>query len=777
MKKPNPEMLEPLVKAGLDLIPLHRPDDLDEKGRKRGKSPRDKTWTKKSYDGTDALAWMREGRNVGARLRRGELVIDVDPRNFPAGDDVRARLFADFGISLSDHPYQVTGSGGLHVFMSIDPDLKVSETLKAYPGVEFKSVGRQVVVAGSVHPDADEYYVAHDTWLGEFSAFPEAPPKLVEAITRKHVARTSTQSGNVPVERIEKLLDKLDPEDFQDYGKWIELLMSVHHATDGEARQEFIDWSTRDTKYADQEWNIGNHWDSMDPAKEGGVTYRTLFKAVIAAGGRDLLPSKAEADFAGDEIDTQAGQASSEPDTVLAAMNREHFTVLHGGKHLVGTELKHPTLGHDQVRWTPTGAFAEHYNRTFVETVGADGKKTSKAVGRFWLNHPKRRTYDGVHFDPSPDSRNPRIYNLWRGWAYEPVPLGSWSLMKQLLLDVLCGGDKAAYDYVIKWAAFMVQMPHRPAEVALVFKGRKGLGKGTFARALMKLAGGHGKQVSHADHFAGKFNDHLMDCILLFVDEGYWAGDKNAEGSLKRLITEPTLMFEPKGMPIMSGPNLLHIVMASNESWVVPASHDERRFAVLDVDEAAWASLPEGFFDELNAEMDGGGHAAMLHDLLAVELAGWHPRRGVPKTRGLMEQKLQSFRQNPMHFFWHRQLEMGRFFESKDMPVTDDNWADGAVTLTSQHKESLVHWLNEQARRMGKRSEYTKHALAQFLPQVGVDISARDKRGGRAWVVPKLSEARSAFERWAGGPIMWESDGDDEPAPRYERVGAGDDDF
>lgn len=35
---------------------------------------------------------------------------------------------------------------------------------------------------------------------------------------------------------------------------------------------------------------------------------------------------------------------------------------------------------------------------------------------------------------------------------------------------------------------------------------------------------------------------------------------------------EPVLGFEPKGRPIVSGPDMLHVVIASNEDWIVPAS-------------------------------------------------------------------------------------------------------------------------------------------------------------------------------------------------------------
>jgi hypothetical protein len=40
-------------------------------------------------------------------------------------------------------------------------------------------------------------------------------------------------------------------------------------------------------------------------------------------------------------------------------------------------------------------------------------------------------------------------------------------------------------------------------------------------------------------YITGRFNSHLVKCLLLHCDEGFWAGDKAAEGKLKDLITGP----------------------------------------------------------------------------------------------------------------------------------------------------------------------------------------------------------------------------------------------
>ena len=118
------------------------------------------------------------------------------------------------------------------------------------------------------------------------------------------------------------------------------------------------------------------------------------------------------------------------------------------------------------------------------------------------------------------------------------------------------------------------------------------------------------------------------------------AGDKAGEGELKRLITEPTLVIEPKGVDPFQVRNSLHVIIAGNEEWLIPASGDERRFAVVGVSAARQGDLR--YFARLYDELSKGGLAAMLYDLLARDLGDWHPRDAIPQTRALRYQQQQS---------------------------------------------------------------------------------------------------------------------------------------
>lgn len=233
-----------------------------------------------------------------------DLVVDVDPRNFPDGetldtDNPLRRLCAAVGLDPDAYPTVVTGSGGLHLYMTKPTDVALLDTHPDYPGVEFKSRGRQVVAAGSVHPDTCVTYVWDPLGMGLLaSGAPEAPSALVELARRPMVA-ASTGGGEYAAEQLAAMLDRLDPTDFRDQDRWLQLMMACHHATDGDGRQEFIDWSTGDPAYADDAGRIGARWDSLHRAEERGgpaVTFKTLHKFLTDAGAGEAIPRAAAAD-------------------------------------------------------------------------------------------------------------------------------------------------------------------------------------------------------------------------------------------------------------------------------------------------------------------------------------------------------------------------------------------------------------------------------------------------------------------------------------------------
>jgi hypothetical protein len=357
---------------------------------------------------------------------------------------------------------------------------------------------------------------------------------------------------------------------------------------------------------------------------------------------------------------------------------------------------------------------------------------------KFWNTHPLRRTYEAVYFDPGAKGEGrdvPRQYNLWRGWAVAPQP-GDWSLMREHVRKILAAGDPECDAYILRWAAWAVQHPDVQAETALVFRGGRGAGKGLFGRALKDLFGRHGLQVFAPSQVTGKFNAHFLDCCLLFADESIHPGKDGGESQLKGLITEPRLPIEKKGRDIVTAKNRLHIVMASNDRWVVPAGVDERRFAVFDVDDSK--RQDKAYFGPLMAELKDGGLAAMLHALLEMDLGDFHPRWSIPQTQALTDQKVASLTGIERVF-----LDLLR---AGELPVQRWRGQGKPFVATERLREYAQYRLKE---------DVSSVSVADLLKTLGFDYN--DKNRPRGFDFPVLADARTAWNEKTGMKVKWDS--------------------
>ena len=523
------------------------------------------------------------------------MVVDIDPRN-GATEEVIASLPAD----VRANPWCVrTGGGGWHSYYRKPADVRIVSALKAFPGVDFKTKGGQVVAPGSTHPATGALYEWKD---GPpcFDPMPDMPEGLLDAITRPESTAAVTRGGQLTPEQLEAVLEPLDPTDYPTNELWQPIMMASHHATGGAGLEEFVAWSRGDHAFSESADQITVRWTSCDPNKKGGYTIRTLCEELKKKNALHVLPpdqDQARADFEGEEIPefyAAEDRGKVEEPIKLSYINSENINtafrlvnvggkvrvVFLGGKSSLDKSVQVPEI------WTEDD-FKRALRNKFVNVESTEGDEVvSKRMplASWWLTKKDRYTYNGLIFDStSCDSEEDEI-NLWRGFGVKANPGGDWSLMRKHIRDIIANGDAASDAYIMKWLAWAVQNPTKHCEVAIVFLSEeKGTGKGFLGRAMCRMFGSHGLHISQRSHLVGKFNAHFMQCGLLFGDEVIWPGHKEDEGVVKALITEPTLTVEPKGINAYSVLNALKLILASNEPWVVSASGNERRYAVFEV--------------------------------------------------------------------------------------------------------------------------------------------------------------------------------------------------
>lgn len=437
-------------------------------------------------------------------------------------------------------------------------------------------------------------------------------------------------------------------------------------------------------------------------------------------------------------------------DPWLAYFNNRYLVVKDlGGKCMVMSQVEDYALKRRRFSKRSLEAFQQAYENKRVQ-IGEDANGNPKFMqaGKWWRYHEHRRQYDNVVF--APELQVPKdSYNLWQGFAVESRP-GECELFLNHVRDNVCDGNEERFNYLICWMARAVQEPAKPGEVAIVLRGGRGVGKSFFAKVFGSLFGQHYMQVSNSSHLVGNFNSHLRDLVVLFADEAFYAGDKKHESILKTLVTEDTMAIEAKGVDIETGPNYIHLIMASNDMHVIPAGGDERRFFVLDV--GAEHQKDSAYFRRIMHQLDNGGREALLHFLRTVDLEGYEVR-DVPMTDALREQKLLSL--DPDEEWWYQKLLRGQLL------YDGDDWPKEVML------RALVDDYIEHGRRhhLSKRSSETK--LGRFLRKVMPAFTIHHKMAdieipsGDGWTrkktiralfykMPTLEACRDHWERLHG---------------------------
>jgi hypothetical protein len=428
-------------------------------------------------------------------------------------------------------------------------------------------------------------------------------------------------------------------------------------------------------------------------------------------------------------------QPSDELSALIEEFNARYAVVNEAGKARIYEQMMAPVLERKVLIRITFEDFEKFYQNRLI-TVETPTGSITKSAAEWWLKDPRRRQYlAGVVFDPTGKAPS-KCWNLWSGFSVEPAA-GDWGLMRDHIHRVICRGDQAQTEYLLNWVARMFQQPNKPGEVAVVFRGRKGSGKGILCNLITRAWGQHGLHITNAKHLIGNFNGHLRDCVALFADEAFFAGDKQHEGVLKGLITEPTLPIEAKHQNVIQVINMLHIMMASNSDWVVPASHDERRYAVFDAADNRIGDRK--YFADIVAQMENGGLAAMIWDLLHRDISRFEVR-DIPNTDALIDQKKHSL--DSLHKWWLAVLDRGFLWKSRHGASVFQQWAE--FYTTELLSRSYLQWCEETRSRDWKSREqlgrmmteiYVPHRFKESDPQPvyeldSIDVDPTEKKVG-----------------------------------------------
>lgn len=645
-------------------------------------------------------------------------VVDVDVKHGKRGDESLLALELD-GCEFPPTLSHATPSGGTHLFYLADKPLRCTVEELAR-GIDTRGDGGYVVAPGT-----DGY-----RQINCLSTLAPVPGWLAVRLGARRVR------SRVPGDA----LDGVDRDRARD--RAVALLKAAEPAVEGEGGDLAtfrLACRVKDAGVAledaimlmDEYWNerCSPPWDFADLGRKVENAYRYGFEPVGAAAPEAAFPAIQEPE-------------ADEPGHPLAAINKEYAFVRKGAV-IIQETTDHKGRACLE-RMTPADMHAWFANQTM-----STGKEKPRPLSMHWMEWTKRRQYDGVVLAPC-QKVGERWYNLWRGFTVEPAADPRHPAVDLFLEHAhknICRGDDTVYRWLMGWFAHLVQRPWEKPLVAVVFKGRKGTGKSALIERVGALLGKHFLVADDDRYLVSNFNAHLENCLLFVLEEATWAGDKKAEGKLKNLITGSQHVIEFKNREPHQVDNLLRVAIIGNESWIVPATQDERRFAVFEVGEGRMQD--RAFFVAMREGMEQGGYAHLLRYFLDFDLSKVDVN-AAPNTHGLIDQKLQGLK--PLPAWWFDCVWTGRILGAD----FGDDWPE-AINTTRMREAYLKHRRATGTIKHAENDKEFGRALMAMCPSLGKKKVRPEQAGDTtyAYVFSSLERMREDFERFIGGAIQW----------------------
>jgi hypothetical protein len=410
------------------------------------------------------------------------------------------------------------------------------------------------------------------------------PTKVI--LTNSPATEENTPKPKKPVniELIERMVNGLNPKEFEQYNMWIQLAYCLYNLAepDPENKHQYYRILNNFLKGCSNYNEAENlkFFYQIKPAKdEGRKTKIASLYYWLKSQNRVLY----------DEIFAINDPVSGDIDPIyFESKYKNNYKAAKQYFEQVYFKLNNP-------------ACYCSYNSTTDRYIFINDAELNHIANNFWITHPKNpekkikflklwkddpgvKFYSTIKLVPPPLVCDPRTLNLFTGFVADKLTECQIVDISPITdhIKLLCEDNSEYAEYVINFLAHIIQRPAELTRTALVFKGAQGVGKGTFFTWFANKIIGEKYYYTTADvNNITVNNDHLNGKLLINLDEAR-AADTYAGSSLfKNKITEPRITLVNKYVKPFEVENYGRYVFFSTQDNPVKIENTDRRYVIF----------------------------------------------------------------------------------------------------------------------------------------------------------------------------------------------------
>ena len=220
---------------------------------------------------------------------------------------------------------------------------------------------------------------------------------------------------------------------------------------------------------------------------------------------------------------------------------KTHFLIVQPGVYIDISNGVHRVKTHKDL-------LASYRHMTYTYDVTKKGSFISR-----WTTDPEIRRYEDMDVYPPPLEVPEGHYNLWKAF---PGSSGDYVRDEDGIskfdfhINMLCGYNEETTKYIKAWFGHMLKYPAEKCGTMPILIAKQGSGRGWLMDLISKIIGEE-RYVTTSEPSKdvwGAFNGLMANAYFVVLDEISREETKFADGKLRKLITDPKININEKGL-------------------------------------------------------------------------------------------------------------------------------------------------------------------------------------------------------------------------------------